>query len=154
MLSLFAVSFLTYLQQWRVSHSGSTAQAVKYLCPCLPALPHLGPGMSCSCNMSPHINLPWAPIPDLHKSRRQSFKKEGVLLHIISLQDPCWAGMAKWVQLSISWDMCGWLLWVDTRLHDSFSLKGTQKHTFTPLTICKYVIYSMYVFHFFTSCEF
>lgn len=45
--------------------------------------------------------------------------------------------------ISISWDVCGCLLWVDTRLHASFSLRSTQKHTFTPLTICKYVTYNM-----------
>lgn len=71
-----------------------------------------------------------AHIPDLHKSRRKSFKKEDVLLHIISLQVPCWEGTAKWAQWNVSQGVCSCLWRVDFRQHASFSPRGTQNPAF------------------------
>lgn len=52
--------------------------------------------------------------------------------------------MAKWAQWSVSWDVCGYLLWVDTTQYASFSLGWNQRHDFFPLTICKYLIYNIF----------
>lgn len=51
-----------------------------------------------------------------------SLGMRGMLLHVISLQGPCWAATAKWTQLSVSCDVDYCLLGrVDTSKHISFS---------------------------------
>lgn len=100
LLSLSALSlFLLSTAKKGASLSWRMKLAVKYPFACAPTPPKLGPGMQCSQNMSP---ISFFPVP--HPWPAQ-VKKEGVLFYIISLQDSCWAGMAKWAQLSVSWDV-------------------------------------------------
>ena len=134
--SLFVLSFLTYLEQWR-GFSQSKQETGGEI-----AFPVSQPRLILAqvYNAATTYWSPCTPIPDLYKSSRKPFKKEGVLLHVISLHHPCWAGMAKWAQLSVSWD--AWLpiiSWYQTST--SFSLGGTQKYALISLTICKYPIY-------------
>lgn len=83
-----------------------------------------------------------------------SLGKRGMLLHVISLQGPCWAETAKWTQLSVSCDVDYCLLGrVDTSKHISFSssLTGYEKHV--RYSFCDTSVHDLYLFRKIITCR-
>lgn len=148
LLSLFALSFLTYLEQWRGLLIVWEWNWLEIPCPRdQPRLTFAQVSNTaiiwapCWPSLCPHL---W-PV----QVRKEAFQEGRWLLQVISLQDCRWPGMAKWAQLSVSWDVCGYLVLVDIRQHASFPLGGRNMMYFSqPFSN----IWS--IFHFFTSCEF